>query len=508
MLRQRASGDVACSAAAEDPAAVRKIHDGSRDTIRRITRARVWHVVCSSANEGAHMIKITNVLVATDFSETSESALNYGREFARTFGATLHVLHVVENAVMWAGPEAAGIDFVQLQAELEAGARNTLDRIVTAEDREQLKAVTAVRTGSSPAFEIAALCQGGGHRHHPDGNPRARDDGPSADGQRRREGGAHRAMPRADGAPSRARVHPAGRARGDRHGEALTLAPRCRPYLLPPRVSCCATARPPACGRQPCPIATPCGASSTSSRPPRGGFAFSRRPRHRTSCWIDSVTTASRSKALTLIVCREDQQGTHIIGVGSYFAESETSAEVAFAVDDRFHGRGIATALLERLAVYGRDQNFEYFSASVLPENSEMLDVFRDSGFDVRSTTDAGVVEVRLSLAILDGQHRRRRRARATGDDRIASRDSEAARGRRGRRLAPRIESRPPRPRVAAGLGIPGAHLSRESRPHPSCTASAASSPRAICRPASTSPSSPCRASRCLRPSTTAPSPA
>jgi nucleotide-binding universal stress UspA family protein len=101
------------------------------------------------------MITIKNVLVATDFSETSASALNYGREFARTFGATLHVLHVVENALMWAGPEAAGIDFVQLQAELAAAARQTLDRIVTNEDRAQLKAVTAVRTGSSPAFEIA-----------------------------------------------------------------------------------------------------------------------------------------------------------------------------------------------------------------------------------------------------------------------------------------------------------------------------------------------------------------
>ena len=71
---------------------------------------------------------------------------------------------------------------------------------------------------------------------------------------------------------------------------------------------------------------------------------------------------------------------------------------MAFAVDDEFHGRGIATALLERLALYGREQNFEYFSASVLPENYEMLDVFRDSGFDVRSTAEAGAVEVRLSL--------------------------------------------------------------------------------------------------------------
>jgi nucleotide-binding universal stress UspA family protein len=105
------------------------------------------------------MIKITNLLVATDFSDTSTSALDYGREFARTFGATLHVLHVVENGLMWAGPEAAGIDFAQLQAEVDAAARETMDRIVTAEDRAQLKAVTAVRSGNSPAFEIAAYAR-------------------------------------------------------------------------------------------------------------------------------------------------------------------------------------------------------------------------------------------------------------------------------------------------------------------------------------------------------------
>lgn len=103
-------------------------------------------------------------------------------------------------------------------------------------------------------------------------------------------------------------------------------------------------------------------------------------------------------KALTLIACRRADHGTQIIGVGSYFADSATGGEVAFAVDDAFHGRGVATALLERLVLFGREQNFEYFSASVLPENHEMLDVFRDSGFETHSTTDAGTVEVRLSL--------------------------------------------------------------------------------------------------------------
>lgn len=107
------------------------------------------------------MIKITNVLVATDFSDASESALSYGREFARTFGARLHVLHVVENSMTSVGPEAAGVDFSRLQAELEAAAEQTLNRIVTREDREQLRAVTVVQTGSSPAFEIAAYAREG-----------------------------------------------------------------------------------------------------------------------------------------------------------------------------------------------------------------------------------------------------------------------------------------------------------------------------------------------------------
>jgi nucleotide-binding universal stress UspA family protein len=101
------------------------------------------------------MIKISNVLVATDFSEASDPALKYGREFARTFGAVLHVLHVVENAMTWTGAEVVGVDFARLQADIEEGARGTLNRIVTPEDREQLKAVTIIRTGNSPAFEIA-----------------------------------------------------------------------------------------------------------------------------------------------------------------------------------------------------------------------------------------------------------------------------------------------------------------------------------------------------------------
>ena len=46
------------------------------------------------------MITMKNILVATDFGEASDAALAYGRTLARTFGATLHVIHVAENVMM------------------------------------------------------------------------------------------------------------------------------------------------------------------------------------------------------------------------------------------------------------------------------------------------------------------------------------------------------------------------------------------------------------------------
>lgn len=74
-------------------------------------------------------------------------------------------------------------------------------------------------------------------------------------------------------------------------------------------------------------------------------------------------------------------------------------AEAAFAVDDRFHGRGLGTALLERLAGIAASHGFRWFQAVTSVDNDAMLEVFRDSGFEVRSRSAQGVVDVRLDLA-------------------------------------------------------------------------------------------------------------
>ena len=92
------------------------------------------------------MILLERILVATDFSDASAAALEYGRSLAGTFGASLHVLHVRENTFLRPSP---GDPFV-LRA---AGARHLEDRL-TDDDRAGLHAVTALETSDNPAEEI------------------------------------------------------------------------------------------------------------------------------------------------------------------------------------------------------------------------------------------------------------------------------------------------------------------------------------------------------------------
>jgi acetyl coenzyme A synthetase (ADP forming)-like protein len=104
-------------------------------------------------------------------------------------------------------------------------------------------------------------------------------------------------------------------------------------------------------------------------------------------------------KAMTLLALRYVGSDLRVVGVASYFMVTETDADVAFAVDDRFQGKGVATLLLERLAIHASRTGFQAFHASILADNLPMRDVFRDCGYAIRSATAGGVVELRLALS-------------------------------------------------------------------------------------------------------------
>lgn len=88
-----------------------------------------------------------------------------------------------------------------------------------------------------------------------------------------------------------------------------------------------------------------------------------------------------------------------LIAVARYerYGESDT-AEVAFFVDDRHHGRGLATVLLEYLAAAARHRGLRRLSASALPNNRRMLNVFAHAGYEVSSRIEDGVVALSFSI--------------------------------------------------------------------------------------------------------------
>jgi GNAT superfamily N-acetyltransferase len=88
-----------------------------------------------------------------------------------------------------------------------------------------------------------------------------------------------------------------------------------------------------------------------------------------------------------------------IHAVVRYERTGSTEAEVAFVVEDAWQGRGIATALLHRLAAYARAHGISTFVAVTMVGNVRMLDVFRHAGFPCALRFARGEIAVTLDIS-------------------------------------------------------------------------------------------------------------
>jgi len=91
--------------------------------------------------------------------------------------------------------------------------------------------------------------------------------------------------------------------------------------------------------------------------------------------------------------------GDEVVGVASYEVTADAAAaEVALAVADGMHGRGIATLLLEHLVSLARAREVRVLVADVLPDNYPVLRVLSDAGLAVRRRLGNGVVELSMPV--------------------------------------------------------------------------------------------------------------
>jgi acetyl coenzyme A synthetase (ADP forming)-like protein len=88
--------------------------------------------------------------------------------------------------------------------------------------------------------------------------------------------------------------------------------------------------------------------------------------------------------------------GAVVVGHANYVRSGPDAAEIAFAIADSYQGRGLATILLAHLADAGQESGIETFTATVLPRNHKMIEVFRESGFPV--DVHAGVEGISFEL--------------------------------------------------------------------------------------------------------------
>lgn len=97
------------------------------------------------------MIHIKKILCPTDFSDASVNAFRYAYEFARSMGAEVVVVHVVESLPIMSGD--AAVAFVPIEADLEKAAEVELTKLL-ADDKFKCITITRVVLVGEPADVI------------------------------------------------------------------------------------------------------------------------------------------------------------------------------------------------------------------------------------------------------------------------------------------------------------------------------------------------------------------
>ena len=107
------------------------------------------------ANGAPPPFKLTKILVPIDFSDCSKKALQYAVPFAKEFGATITLLHVVHFNYV-GGPEVGTLDFPLIEGDLRKSAEQELAELAAKEVQLQTVAGTLVRFGPAVVEIVGA----------------------------------------------------------------------------------------------------------------------------------------------------------------------------------------------------------------------------------------------------------------------------------------------------------------------------------------------------------------
>ncbi|CUT00509.1 universal stress protein [Candidatus Chrysopegis kryptomonas] len=92
-------------------------------------------------------MRIKRILLPTDLSEASISAFKYAKSLAEKYGASIYVLHILENLPPVLAIHALDLTVDRVEKNMEENARNQLERIVKENLKTKAKIQIFIRKG-------------------------------------------------------------------------------------------------------------------------------------------------------------------------------------------------------------------------------------------------------------------------------------------------------------------------------------------------------------------------
>jgi len=104
-------------------------------------------------------------------------------------------------------------------------------------------------------------------------------------------------------------------------------------------------------------------------------------------------------KEMVILAVIQEETKETIVGMAQYIIdENAHTAEAAFVVRDDHQGKGIGQELLTYITYLARKQGLLGFTAAVLMENRQMLQLFEKMGFIIEKRSEGGMYELKMSF--------------------------------------------------------------------------------------------------------------
>jgi len=109
------------------------------------------------------------------------------------------------------------------------------------------------------------------------------------------------------------------------------------------------------------------------------------------------VINYTREMVILAVVGHQEQE--MIVGMAQYVIDEVThTADVAFVVRDDHQAKGIGAALLSYVTYLAKKSGLLGFTAAVLMENRQMLQLFEKMGFIIEKRAEGGMYDLRMSF--------------------------------------------------------------------------------------------------------------